>query len=144
MENRFKMLVAVHLVLVRDDKVLLARRFNTGYEDGNFSVPAGHVESGESSISAMIREAEEEVAIKILKDDLSFGHVMHRRGNRESVDFFFVCRKWQGSPIINEPDKCDGIEWFPISQLPENTIEYVKIGIGRSLENNANYTEIGY
>lgn len=144
MENRFKMLVAVHLVLVQDDQVLLAKRFNTGYEDGKFSVPAGHVDEGESSLSAMVREAEEEVAITIQKEDLEFGHVMHRRGNRESVDFFFVCRKWQGTPKINEPDKCDGIEWFPINQLPENAIEYVKVGIGRSLENNANYTEMGY
>ena len=36
---------AVHLFLIREKSVLLARRFNTGYCDGNWSVPAGHVES---------------------------------------------------------------------------------------------------
>ena len=41
---RFQMPVAVHLLLVKDNKVLLLRRFNTGYEYGNYSVVAGHVD----------------------------------------------------------------------------------------------------
>jgi len=33
--ERFKLVSAVHIFLIRDGKVLLLRRFNTGYEDGN-------------------------------------------------------------------------------------------------------------
>jgi len=40
--KRFKLTSAVHLFLVRNGKVLLLRRFNTGYEDGKYSVIAGH------------------------------------------------------------------------------------------------------
>ena len=40
--------VAVHILLRRDDEVLLVRRCNTGYEDGKLSVVAGHVEPGET------------------------------------------------------------------------------------------------
>jgi hypothetical protein len=32
--DRFKVVAAVHLFLIRDGQVLLLRRFNTGYEDG--------------------------------------------------------------------------------------------------------------
>ena len=41
------MLIAVYLVLLRDEQVLMLRRHNTGYEDGNYSVIAGHVERDE-------------------------------------------------------------------------------------------------
>src|SRR4051812_27606999 len=61
----FKMVVAVHLFLLRDDQVLLLRRQNTGYEDGNYSVIAGHVEGGEEIKAAMIREAREEAGITL-------------------------------------------------------------------------------
>ena len=62
--------VAVHLLLVKNDRVLLLRRYNTGYEDGNYSVVAGHIEGGEDLKTAMIREAREEAGIEILRSNL--------------------------------------------------------------------------
>ncbi|MGD8997230.1 MAG: NUDIX hydrolase, partial [Anaerolineae bacterium] len=47
MTERFKLVSAVHLFLVRDGQVLLLRRSNTGYEDGNYSVVAGHLNGDE-------------------------------------------------------------------------------------------------
>lgn len=58
----FRYPVAVHLFFIRNRQVLLLRRFNTGYEDGNYSVVAGHVDAGETVTQAAIREAEEEVS----------------------------------------------------------------------------------
>lgn len=55
--SRFTLIAAVHLFLLDGDKVLLSRRFQTGYEDGNFSVPAGHLDGNETIHEAMIREA---------------------------------------------------------------------------------------
>lgn len=40
--------VAIHVFLVRDDEVLLLKRFNTGYKDGFWGVPAGHLEADET------------------------------------------------------------------------------------------------
>ena len=54
--ERFKIITAVHLILIENERVLLLRRYNTGYEDGNYSVPAGHVEEDEDVIKAMQRE----------------------------------------------------------------------------------------
>ena len=56
----FAVRVAAHFFLVRDRKILLLRRQNTGYEDGKFSVVAGHLDGDEEVSAAMVREAREE------------------------------------------------------------------------------------
>ena len=77
--ERFKAVIAVHLILIKDNQILLLRRFNTGYEDGNYSVVAGHLDGNESVLKAMQREAFEEAGIQISEKDLQIVHVMHRK-----------------------------------------------------------------
>ena len=117
---------AVHLFLIKENKILLARRFNTWFHDGDWSVPAGHVESWEFPIEAMIREAQEETGIQVNKKDLICSHVMSRIWSDERVDFFFTCSNWSGQLQIMETNKCDAMEWFALDNLPENTIPYIR------------------
>lgn len=130
------MLVAVHLFLMKDDKILLSRRFNTGYGDGCYSVVAGHVDGNETVINAMKREAKEEVNITIDDDQLQIIQVMHRKCvGHERIDYFFLCTEWSGNIINNEPGKCDDLSWFSIYDLPENMVDYVKSAIHNYLDN---------
>lgn len=129
-KERFKPLVAVHLFLFKKGSVLLARRYNTGYEDGKYSVPAGHLDGDETVTQAMIREAKEEVGLTIKSQDLEVVHVMHRHtAQDERVDFFLVAAKWQGEPEIKETDKCDQLGWFKAEELPANTIPYIRFAL---------------
>ena len=122
--------VAVHLFLIRDNEILLLRRFNTGYEDGNYSVVAGHIDGGEDIYTAMIREAKEEAGIGITLDNLEAIQVMHRKkDDEERIDYFFKCEKWDGLIEITEPDKCDELRWVDISCLPSNTVDYIREAI---------------
>ncbi|MEJ2262892.1 MAG: NUDIX domain-containing protein [Anaerolineales bacterium] len=126
--------VTAHIFLHRGDQILMLRRYNTGYEDGNYSVVAGHLDGGETIKRAAIREAKEEVGIEIQSDNLRIVGVMHRRSNDERVDFFLATHKWSGEPRNQEPGKCDQIAWFSVDQIPRNTIPYVR----RALENYRN------
>lgn len=134
--ERFTLRAAVYLILIRDGKTLLARRFNTGWMDGNYSLIAGHLDGKEKVTDAMIREAYEEAGIKIAKEDLKSVKVLHRNSsdNQEYMDFFFIAEKWEGEPTIKEAEKCDDMSWFLINDLPENTLPYIKDVIG-------NYTD---
>ena len=66
MSDKFKLIATVHIFLTKNDtEILLLRRFNTGYEDGNYSVIAGHNDGNEEVKTAAIREAKEEAGIEI-------------------------------------------------------------------------------
>ncbi|RII33777.1 NUDIX domain-containing protein [Clostridium chromiireducens] len=119
--------VAVHLLLIREGKILLLRRFNTGYEDGNYSVVAGHSDGNEDVKSAMIREAR----VEIKPNNIKFASVMHRKLDDERIDFFFTADSWDGEITNMEPQKCDDLSWFEIDDLPYNVIPYIK----RAIEN---------
>ena len=123
--------VAVHLFLSRAGTVLLLRRANTVYEDGQYSVIAGHLDGGETVIAAAVREAGEEAGIALDPIGVRVVGVMHRRANDERIDFFVVAEAWSGEIVNREPEKCDELAWFPLGALPPNTIPYVR----RALEN---------
>jgi mutator protein MutT len=126
---RTKFPVTVHLLFFRGDQILLLRRFNTGYADGQYSVPAGHLDGGETVLAAAAREAQEETGLRLAVNDLSFSSVMHRMEDEERVDFFVHVRQWQGEPANTEPDKCDELRWVNVRELPDNTIPYVRKAI---------------
>lgn len=141
---RFKLIPTSHLILIKDNKILLLRRFNTGYEDGNYSVVAGHLDGDETFREAMAREAKEEAGIDIKLEDLEVVHIMHRKmPTEERIDFFIRAKRWQGEPRIMEPRKCDDLRWFGVNNLPFNTISYIRQAIDYFLKNIL-YSEFGW
>ncbi len=127
--TRFKLIVAAYLILIEDGKILLQRRQNTGYADGNYSLPAGHLEDNESITQALVREIKEEIDLDLKAEDVELVHTMHRRENDIRIDLFFITQKYQGKPKNAEPEKCDDLSWFPLDSLPKNTVPYVKQAI---------------
>ena len=90
--RRHTEVVDVHLVLRRGEEVLLGRRVDTGYADGLLHAPSGHVEDGEDVLTALIREAHEEVGVMLRPEDVSVALVMQHRapGGGERIGWFFT------------------------------------------------------
>ena len=128
MPDRFGVIPEVHLFLRNDDRLLLLRRCNTDYENGNYSVIAGGVEAGEEVTAAAIREATEEAGIDIRPADIDVVGVMHRKGadGVVSVVFFLTARAWGGEIVNAEPWNHDEVSWHSVDNLPENMIAYVR------------------
>ena len=134
MGERYTCKLVTDLMLTRKNvengttEVLLALRKNTGYGDGEYELPGGHVEEGEDLMHAMVREAMEELLIVMKEENLKIVHILHHyNGNR--VNFVLTTDKYEGVPSIGEPDKCEKLEWFNINQLPSNTAMKVKKSI---------------
>lgn len=131
MKERYKSPIAVYIIL-RDcnKRVLLMRRKNTGFHDGLWSLPSGHVEKNESIQTAIIREAKEEINIRIIKKNLKLKYIIHRKSTIDTyIDCFFECNIWKNNIKNNEPQKCSDIMWAKIEELPINIVPYVKNAI---------------
>ncbi|MCR4311349.1 MAG: 8-oxo-dGTP diphosphatase [Candidatus Taylorbacteria bacterium] len=104
--------------LVRKGEVLLAMK-KRGFGVGKFNGVGGKVESGESVVQATIREAEEEIGVRIKQADakqkahLTFFFEGKPEWNQEC--HVFVVSKWASDPV--ETDEMRP-EWFQVQNLP--------------------------
>ena len=129
--------ICVHLLPIKNNQLLMSLRENTGYEDGNYGLITGHVESGESAVDAMIRETEEEAGIKLAPNQLKFVHFTHHYSYRVNTHLFYACHDWDGEFVNMEPHKCGGLNYFPMDKIPTNSVEYISdviklVQIGKS------------
>ena len=135
--------VAVHVFLVRDGAVLLARRADTGFEDGNYGPVGGHLEPGESIFNAAIRECQEEIGVDLLPTDLEIVGVTHYTSpTGDGIDFFLRAVRWAGEPTVMA--ECDDLFWCSLDALPENTIPFVRRAVERHLLSGTWFDETGW
>jgi 8-oxo-dGTP diphosphatase len=121
--------VDVLLLLTDGEHVLLALREGTGYADGQWNLPSGKLEHGEDAVSAVIREAREEIGVQLDSGEPRMVATVHHRNTaghaRVGLVFtvaYDVAR--HGEPVNAEPHKCAKIEWFPADIPPSNTYPY--------------------
>lgn len=115
-------------------QVLLQLRQHTGYMDGYWACGvAGHVEPGESAVATALREAGEEVGIRLRAQDLVPLTAMHRSNApsgpalEQRVDFFLAARRWEGEPAVAEPERNAGLRWFGLSRLPDKVPPHERV-----------------
>jgi 8-oxo-dGTP diphosphatase len=120
--TRKGLVVDLHLILRQGARILFGLRRNTGFSDGMYHLPAGHLEDEETISVGAIREAKEELGIDIHPDDLHLVHVMHQRSGRLSL--FFEVGKWSGDLVNAESHKCESLDWIPGDRLPVNVVAY--------------------
>lgn len=142
--ERFKVIPSVYAFFLKDNKILLGRRCNTGFQDGKYGLPSGHAEEAETLREALRREMREEVGVELENVDIEFVHIMHRScGDHERVDFFFLVKKWNTEPQNMEPEKCDDLTWFPVDELPDNIVDYVQVALSHCRKQET-YSEFGW
>lgn len=144
MKNRFTYIGSAYLFLIKDSKILLQRRYQTGFEDGQYGVPAGHLDGGETVRAGCVREIKEEIGVTIKPEHLKLVHIMQRKAkNDERFDFFMTTDSYSGEVTNCEPNKCDDLSWFDLDNLPPNVIDYVGVAI-ENYKSSVSYSEFGY
>lgn len=123
---------AVHMIIIKDNKVLVQKRIGSKLWPNHYAFPAGHIDAGENQYEALVREAKEELNIIINTNNIINEYSVLRRnyfdidGKRLEpyIDFYFEINSYEGEPIINEKDKCEELIWVDVNNLPDPFINY--------------------
>lgn len=142
--REFKLMPKSHLILIKDNKILLLRRSSEGHENSQYSFVSADMYGSESFIKVMIREAREKLGVYIKPEDMEVVHVMHVKGKKENINFFVKANKWGNEPKITEAEKYDNLNWFELDNLPKNTIPYIKHAIEFVKNGHTFYSEGGF
>lgn len=139
--------VGVHLYLenARGDLLLGLRHPDCAYAGETWHFLAGHCEQ-ESAVACLVREAYEEAGLLIHPEDAELVHTVHLcdvPGTQPRLQLVFRVRRWEGQPVIREPDKCLAWRWWSPSALPEPIVAYTRTAVERLREGHR-YTEMGW
>jgi 8-oxo-dGTP diphosphatase len=138
--------IAAFVIFRKDGKIALLLRSNTGYRDGEYGLPSGKVDPGESYTQAAIRESKEEVGVGLNRTDLKHVLTAHRMGDKDEtewVDVIYETSNWQGELSNAEPHKHSELKWVDLDNLPANTIPPIRHYL-HEITAGKTYTEYGW
>jgi 8-oxo-dGTP diphosphatase len=127
MTERYRSIIDVHVILRRKGKILLLRRAGNVYATGMLCLPSGHLEDGESILSAAVRETKEEIGIALEPEALRLALSIHERHpgtTHARIGFAFEPASWHGEPVNAESGKCSELLWADPARLPPDTVGY--------------------
>ncbi len=135
--------VVVYVFLLREQSVLVQRRSNTGFADGQYGVVGGHLERGETVLDAAIRECREEIGVELDASELQLigmTHYVTKEG--AGIDFWATARRWSGEPYPRS--QCDDVRWCGVDQLPGETLAFVRRAIEQHLRRGHWFDELDW
>lgn len=110
--------VGVAVLVRRGDRFLLGRRKGS-HGAGDWALPGGHLEHGETIEACARREALEETGLALGAITLGpYSNDLFLAEGKHYVTLFVLCEAPTGTPELREPEKCAGWEWFRWSELP--------------------------
>ena len=113
----------VILLLMRNGRILLRERANTGYGDGAYEPPTGQLADRETIVETAVRVAEAEAGVVIRAGSVSLAHVMQDVSGSGRIAFFLTVSGLEGQ--YTSPDAC----WFGLDQLPTNMLDRSRVAL---------------
>ncbi|MCE7991194.1 MAG: NUDIX domain-containing protein [Roseivirga sp.] len=104
----------------KDGKILIGKR--KGSHAPFYSIPGGHLETGESFEEAAVKEVLEETGLEIFSPRVicvTNNLDTYKTEGKHYISVALVTDEFNGSPVVLEPDKCEGWAWVDPRDLPE-------------------------
>jgi mutator protein MutT len=108
--------VCVGAVILDDDRVLLIRRGH-GPAAGNWSLPGGRVEFGETMAEALVREVQEETGLEVALGDY-IGHIEILGDDWHYVVHDFYATAFDTEDVVAGDDAAEAA-WIDLHAVPE-------------------------
>src|SRR5215471_7174298 len=119
---RRQAVVDVILLLMRNGRILLRERANTGYGDGAYEPPSGELADRETIVETAIQVAAA-AGIVIGAENVSLAHVMHDVSGSGRIAFYLSISGWAGRPTSSD------VRWFPVGDLPTNMLDRARVAL---------------
>lgn len=113
-------------LLYQRERVLLCLRKNTRHFADHWSLPVGHLETGETNVSALKRELNEELGVCLLECRELITLFNQQRTIEQRI---FMVDRWGGEIENKEPHLCHTFDWFSPELLPAPITPYTQVGI---------------
>lgn len=110
-------LIGIGVIVIKDNQILLGKRKGS-HGAGEWALPGGHLEFGETLEQCAQRELSEETGLTTQAVAISHWVEDFIEGNKHYITFFGEVREFQGEPQCLEPHKCEGWQWFERHKLP--------------------------
>jgi len=139
MENNPTFVPVVAVALIRPDgQVLMQKRRRGAEHSGLWEFPGGKVECGETPESALIREIDEELGIRL--DVAALAPVgfasdpaQPPAARQPHVILLYSCRHWHGEPACLD---AEAIGWFALDALKQLAMPPLDIPLAAALKNS--------
>jgi len=122
-ENK-KVGAGIGVILIRDGKILLGMRHldpdkaDSAFRSaGEWCLPGGKLDFGETLEEGAIREVKEETGITITNPQVISVHNF-KNEHAHFVTVGLIVRKWSGEAKVMEPDEITRWQWFSLKKLP--------------------------
>ncbi len=144
MNQPFLLDISVYILVRQGSSLLLLHRKNTGWQDNQWSLPAGRHDGGQPLPEAAARELLEETGLVVEPVNLELVHLQHHKTGRDGKEWlgvYFCASDWTGIPTLLEPDKHDALEWFEV--LPDTMVDYVRQAV-EHIATSHRFSSIGW
>ncbi|MEK6855597.1 MAG: NUDIX domain-containing protein [Nanoarchaeota archaeon] len=110
--------IGVGVIIIKHQKILLMKR-KGAHGEGEWALPGGHLEFGESVEQYAKREIIEELGVEVeeIKKKSVYTEDIFQNENKHYITLYCF-GKIIGIPKICEPDKCTEMNWFDFNNLP--------------------------
>lgn len=133
--NYNEMIEVIAAIILKDQKVLIARRGSEKHLAGYWEFPGGKLEENETEEECLKREIKEELGVEILVDSF-FMKNQHKYGTKEILLMSYRCS------IVSINDFTlidhDKVEWVEINNLNQYEIAPADISIVKALIDGTN------
>jgi predicted HAD superfamily Cof-like phosphohydrolase len=111
----FRAEVTIDLLLVKSNAALF-REDTRGVHHPLRVLP----HDGEPVIEALVRAAEEHLAVVIKPEDVSLAHVVQDLSRNGLLGLLFIASRWEGDPANSGPEMVTNLCWLPLRELPQS------------------------
>lgn len=135
--------IVVHTLIVQARTIVLLRRVGTGFLDGYWGPPGGHLERGELPTAAAERECFEECGLEVdAPTPLAVLPWVTRR--TQGINLVFRATRWAGELRVAEPETSDAVEFCAFDALPEPRVPWLDAALGALEQPGITYEEFDW